>query len=150
MHLFINLFWVTNLTRLPGIFNGCAIFYKLIAILSRQYHIILRLVGRKYVPYWRSRVYSGGRTVLNIKWAHFFFNPPTKKQSQETYGFKSRKTPPQIPVHSEFESKMTNLIQDIEFKTQYQQPQFQRKLSEHTRNIKKSTDVFVPADKTTN
>ena len=31
------------------------ILYKLIAILSRQYHIILRLVGRKYIPYWRSR-----------------------------------------------------------------------------------------------
>ena len=31
------------------------LYYKLIVILSRQYHIILPLVGRKYIPYWRSR-----------------------------------------------------------------------------------------------
>ena len=31
------------------------LLYKPIAILSRQYHIILRLVGKKYIPFWRSR-----------------------------------------------------------------------------------------------
>ena len=31
------------------------VYYKLIAILSRQYHIILWLVGRKYILYWQSR-----------------------------------------------------------------------------------------------
>ena len=44
---------------------------------------------------------------------------------------------------------MTNMIQNIEFRTD-RAPEFQRKLSEHTKAINASTSLYIPADKTTN
>ena len=60
-----------------------------------------------------------------------------------------RKSQPQAPELNEFETKMTNMIHNIEFRTP-RPSEFQHKLSEHTEAINKDANLYIPADKTTN
>ena len=51
-----------------------------------------------------------------MRWRAFFYlNPPNKQKKKETFGFKSTKTPPVIEEMKVFETKITKMIQDIEF-----------------------------------
>ncbi len=62
---------------------------------------------------------------------------------------KSKRSPPQVPELNEFETKMTNMIHNIEFRKP-RPSEFQCKLSEHTEAINKDPNLYIPADKTTN
>ena len=87
------------------------------------------------------------KLINRMRWrAYHFLKPCTRNNDRQTYGFKSKKTPPQIPELNEFETQMTNMVQNIEFRTD-RAPEFQRKLSEHTKAINASTSLYIPADK---
>ena len=46
-----------------------------------------------------------------MRWRTFFYlNPETRNEDKETYGFNSRKVPPQIPELTSFERKLKELI----------------------------------------
>ena len=90
------------------------------------------------------------KLINRMRWrAYHFLNPSSESEHRETYGFNSKKTPPQVPELSEFEAKMTNLIQNIEFK-EPRPTEFQKELSEHVESMNKDNNLYVPADKTTN
>ena len=90
------------------------------------------------------------KLINRMRWrAYHFLNPSTAPDHRETYGFNSKKTPPQVPELNEFEAKMTNLIQNIESKAS-RPSEFQKKLSEHVESVNKDNNLYVPADKTTN
>ena len=84
-----------------------------------------------------------------MRWrAYFYLHPEVQCTSKENHGFNSRQSPPQVPELISFENRMLNLIQSIKFKKP--KCSFQKKLATDASIIKKSEDLFVPADKTTN
>lgn len=90
------------------------------------------------------------KLVRRMRWKAFhYLNPDKSNTNTETYGFKSRKSPPNIRELQEFEGKMLKLIRSIEFRAP-SKDNFQVKLRNDTNLLKKSGSVFVPADKTTN
>lgn len=87
--------------------------------------------------------------LRNIRWRTLFFlNPETKTEVKENFGFKSTKTPPQIPELKEFEEGMLDIVQNIEFKKTTSN--FQKQLNSDICKIKESDNLYVAADKTTN
>ena len=87
--------------------------------------------------------------IRRMRWkAHHFLNK-TEPTAYETYGFKSRRSPPQINELIPFEDDMTNLIQNIKFNDT--KCSFQGKLNSDIKNkIKRPDTLLIPADKTTN
>ena len=85
-----------------------------------------------------------------MRWkAHFFLNGDnTEEIRKETFGFKSRHHPPQPTELEMFEEDLLHIINLIKFRNQ--RNTFQQKLKADIEEIKKSTDVFVFADKTSN
>ncbi|KAL9977640.1 hypothetical protein ACROYT_G015069 [Oculina patagonica] len=85
-----------------------------------------------------------------MRWkAYFYLNPESNGKQRETFGFNSRNTPPQIPAMINFEKRLLNMIENIKFKKV--KCWFQQKLSSDIQsNIKKSSDLLIPADKTSN
>ena len=90
------------------------------------------------------------KLINRMRWrAYHFLNSSSESDHRETYGFNSKKTPPQVPELNEFEAKMTNLIQNIEFKD-LRSTEFQNELSKHVESMSKDNNLYVPADETTN
>ena len=89
--------------------------------------------------------------IRRMRWKAFFFlrgeNGETQV-SEEKYGLKSRKCPPQVNALKAFEEDMLKLIDDLEFKKT--NDDFQKTLKADMRRIKKSDAVFVQSDKTRN
>ena len=85
-----------------------------------------------------------------MRWkAYFFFNPNTKGNQKETFGFNSKYSPPQIPAMLNFEKKLLNMVENIKFRKV--KCWFQQKLSSDIKTtIKNSDKLLIPADKTTN
>ena len=67
---------------------------------------------------------------------------------KETFGFKCRHHTPQPTELEMFEKSLLHIINSIKFRNQ--KNTFQKKLKADINEIKKSTDVFVFADKTSN
>ena len=71
--------------------------------------------------------------------------------NKETYGFKSRNSPPKVNELIPFEEGILNLIQNIEFDDNASKCRFQRTLkTDIETKIKKPNNLLIPADKTTN
>ena len=85
-----------------------------------------------------------------MRWRAFFYlNPNINNKNHETYGFNSKRTPPQIPQMLNFENRLINMIENIKFRNN--KCRFQSKLSSDVNNYtKKSSELLVSADKTTN
>ena len=85
-----------------------------------------------------------------MRWkAHFFLNGSNREENRKkTFGFKSRHHPPQPNELEMFEKDLLNIINTIKFRDQ--KNTFQQKLKAYIEEIKKSPDVFVFADKTSN
>ena len=85
-----------------------------------------------------------------MRWkAHFYLNPDANGKQRETFGFNSKNTPPQVSAMLNFEKRLLSMIENIKFKKV--KCWFQRKLSSDIQtNIKKSSDLLIPADKTSN
>ena len=80
-----------------------------------------------------------------MRWkAHFYLNPDANGKQKETFGFNSRNTPPRLLAMLNFEKKLLRMIENIKFKKV--QCWFQQKLSSDIQtNIKKSSDLLIPA-----
>ena len=90
------------------------------------------------------------KLIYRMRWRAFFFlNPSTSERGKDNYGFNSKRTPPLVPDVNEFETKITELIQKVEFKIS-RPSEFQKKLSAYSETIRNDSSVFVAADKTTN
>ena len=73
--------------------------------------------------------------IKRIRWkAYFFLNPDKKSEQFETYGFNSRKTPPQIEQMVQFEDNLLQIIDNIEFRDI--KCKFQHKLRNNVRAVK--------------
>ena len=84
-----------------------------------------------------------------MRWKAFFFlNGNTGDTGHENYGFRSNKFPPAINELKEFEEKMTNLIQNIEFGNKNNV--FQQKLTRDLKAVKSQNKLMIKADKTIN
>ena len=70
------------------------------------------------------------------------------KTENETYGFKTRKCPPQCEEMENLKKDLMNIVRNIKFKENTDE--FQRKLKKDNKKIKSSPNVFVLADKTGN
>ena len=88
-----------------------------------------------------------------LQWKAFFFdqhNHPAAKK--ETYGFKSENAKKlKTPQHQDltaFENDLCELVKFILFKKG--RNQFQQQLANDVKEIKKSNNMFVSTDKTTN
>ena len=90
--------------------------------------------------------------IQRMRWKAFFFlnNQDTDDTTKETYGFKSKRSPPHVNELNEFEDCMQNMIQRIEFRTDHQSNNLQRKLANDLKEIRQDKNIFVKADKTTN
>ena len=89
--------------------------------------------------------------IQRMRWKAFFFlNKNTNDTSKESYGFKSKRSPPHVKELNEFEDCMLDMIQRVEFKTNTYSNDLQKKLSKDVKEIQEETNIFVKADKTTN
>ena len=87
--------------------------------------------------------------IRNMRWKAFFYLFPHKRPAPaEYYGFKSIRGAPSVMAMSDFESRITNLIQGIEFSSRLSP--FQRKLKADVNAIKNEPNVIMFADKTEN
>ena len=88
--------------------------------------------------------------VRRLRWRAYHFLNQQETSTKETYGFKSKNSPPKINEPVPFEEDMTNLIRNIKFKDNAKS-NFQRKLDADIKNkVKKPNSLLIPADKTTN
>ena len=84
-----------------------------------------------------------------MRWkAYFFLNPGTQATQKNTYGFNSRKTPPQVTEMMNFENRLLRMIENVKFR--HVNCTFQQHLLLDMSNIKKSESLLVPANKTNN
>lgn len=100
--------------------------------------------------------------IKRMRWKALFFmkdNDDSRRENTETtqdvaeddncnFGFKSRKCPPQIKELIPFEDDMLQMIENLRFRNTSNQ--FQDKLREDIKNIKRSGKLLIPADKTRN
>ena len=89
--------------------------------------------------------------IKRMRWkAHFLDQPDASSEPRkETYGFNSEKTPPQCQELVPFENDLYRLIKSLEFRDQPRN-RFQHKLQRDVKEIERSPDLYVPADKTNN
>lgn len=92
--------------------------------------------------------------LKRMRWkAHFFLSKHddmsnTDEKNPINSMFKSDTVPPQIAELIPFESDMYDLIRNIKYRNQSND--FQSKLQRDVKDIKASTEMLIPADKTTN
>ena len=84
-----------------------------------------------------------------MRWkAYYYLNPSDHKPQIHTFGFKTTNIPPWIRELNAFEDNMLKLIQNVEFKNETNE--FQKKMTQDARKIKKDEKLWIAADKTTN
>lgn len=99
--------------------------------------------------YLRVLVEKTEHLIRRMRWRAFFFlNPNVKGDQKETYGFKSTISPPSVKELKQFEARMRQLIQTVQFKPHNNA--FQRDLKKDLEDIRGEDRMLVKADKTTN
>ena len=83
-----------------------------------------------------------------MRWKAFHFLNPVTAADKETFGFKTKNSPPAIAEMKHFEEGMINIIQNIEYRKV--ECQFQQDLKDDIASVKSDNRLFVKADKTTN
>ena len=90
--------------------------------------------------------------IIRMRWKCLFYERKLNKMNNdnqnESYGFKSKKTPPQNDLLKPFEEDLISLIRNISFKSI--SDEFLNQLDVDKDEIKSSEKVLVFADKTTN
>ena len=87
--------------------------------------------------------------IKRMRWkAHFFINGDSTETKKETYGFKSKQYPSQIKELDMFEKDLFELIKSVKFRNS--NDEFHNEMKDDINKIKPSSNVFIPADKTTN
>ena len=99
--------------------------------------------------YHQMMIAKAKKFVHNARWKAFFYlKPNSKPNSKQTFGFKSTAPAPFVPELKEFESQITNLVQNIQFGRNPNH--FQKTLRTDEKRIKSETRAFVKADKSNN
>ena len=98
--------------------------------------------------YMKKLIVQVEKVLQRIRWKTFFFLNPSDKPQQEKYGFKTPHNAPQCRELINFESDVTHLVANVEFRES--KCSFQRKLKKDVNYINKSKNIFVKADKTSN
>ena len=96
----------------------------------------------------RSIINKTEEFLQRVRWKVHFFENPSDKGLKETYGFGTTRNAPQSKSLIDFEHDLTHLISNLEYSDM--KTPFQKQLSKDIMEIKKSKDVFVNADKTSN
>ena len=87
--------------------------------------------------------------VRRMRWKALFFEKPEMRTADNnTYGFNSNKSPPQMELIVPFENDLYDLVSNIRFSPR--RNEFQKQLSKDVREIALSKNVLVSADKTPN
>ena len=89
--------------------------------------------------------------IKRLRWKAFFFDLKADTiidKEIENYGFKSECTPPQHEALNAFEEDLYSMVKSVKFRPT--RNAFQSQLARDIDKIKKSRNIFVPADKTTN
>ena len=98
--------------------------------------------------YMKKLIVQVEKVLQRIRWrTHFFFNP-SDRPPQERYGFKTPHNAPQCRELINFETDVTHLVANVEYKEN--KCRFQSKLKKDVEYINKSKNIFVKADKTSN
>ena len=86
--------------------------------------------------------------IRRMRWKAFFFLYSAEEEASDSakYGFKSKKTPPQIEELKRFEEDLATMIENIKFR-RVDNP-FQAKLKDDIKSVTTSDDIIVRADKT--
>ena len=104
----------------------------------------------KREPYMKSMIDKTHKFLKRMRWrAYFFDNPTTGNHQRENFGFTSEKSPPIVKDTLPFEADMYELIKNIQYKQHYSS-NLQQKINSDIRSMRKSNNLFVSADKTTN
>ena len=98
--------------------------------------------------YQQMMINSTEKFTKNLRWKVLHFLKPFKKQSKETYGFKSPKDPKAIPETKDFENDLIDLIKNIEFVNKTNP--FQQKSKNEKEMIMNKPKMIISADKTSN
>ena len=91
--------------------------------------------------------------IKRMRWKAFYFDKDPESictTKDESFGLKSRKTPPQSKDLLKFESDMYNLISSIKFHKIPPANDFQKEMRDDMKNIRSSDKVIIQADKTSN
>ena len=86
--------------------------------------------------------------IKRMRWKAFFYlrgEEANQQPTEEKYGFKSRKCPPQVEEMRAFEEDMAKMIETISFRKVSNT--FQDQLKKDVEKVKKSYGVLVQADK---
>ena len=86
--------------------------------------------------------------IKRMRWKALEFLGQLPSTSKETYGFRSKNSPPVVAELSKFEEDLFNIVRNIEFRNI--DNELQRKMRIDIKTIKQSGKVIVPADKSTN
>ena len=91
-----------------------------------------------------------GNFINRIRWKAYFFDKKNTNdhEKQETFGFKTEKSPPTNTALAGFENDLYDLISNIKFRKV--ESEFQKNLCNDIRKIKQSKKIIVSADKSTN
>ena len=98
--------------------------------------------------YLRNLIEKVEKFIKRLRWKAYFFEHPCDNTTNDNFGFKSNKTPPQNEHLNPFENDIYELVKNIEFKNV--KSEFQNKLKRDLKNIRTSKNLFVFADKTNN
>ena len=102
--------------------------------------------SKKY--YLKTLIEKTEKLVRNMRWKAFFYMNPKERNQKDTFGFRSKRTPPAAQEMKVFESKMTKMIQNITFSDHLND--FQQKLKKDIKSATANNKIIIKADKTTN
>ena len=88
--------------------------------------------------------------IKNAKWrACFALNLNENENRKNTYGFNSTRAPPFIEELVELQKKLIEMVRNVKYVDTIRN-ELQDRLRKETKEIKKDSKLFVPADKTSN
>jgi hypothetical protein len=100
------------------------------------------------IAYQKKMMQQTEKFVKNIRWKVILLDKDDPEPSKLTYGFRSSRTPDKVELLKPLEDDLYDQVSNIEFSSR--RTKFQRQLNNDVRDINASTNVLVPADKTTN
>ena len=99
--------------------------------------------------YLRSLINKTENVIHRMRWkAHFFMNGDNGLSRNDHFGLPSSKCAPPIKEMKDFEEDLIHLISNVKFRN-VNNP-FLNQISEDTRKVNDSKNIFVFADKSTN
>ena len=112
--------------------------------------------------YIKHLIHQTEKFITRLRWKAIFFLQKDKKEQKDessdsededekrkiTFGFNSANVPTVVQEISKFEEDMWDLVDNIRFSNK--KTTFQKEMENDIKNIKKSKNVFIKADKTGN